>query len=80
MNMLTTTPPVEAMEEATHTEERTGRTTETEARQTGALNTAGSQSRGQEDTEVGAMTAGDRDTITGDRTGLMEFGLGLWQF
>ena len=76
MNMLTTTP-VEAMEEATRTEARTGRTTGTEARQTGALNTAGNQSRGQEDTEVGEMTAGDRDTITGDRHGLMEFRLGL---
>ena len=75
MNMLTTTPRVEVMEEATHTEARTGQTTGTEARQTGALNTAGNQFRGQEDTEVGEMTAGDRDTITGDRHALM-----AWDF
>ena len=64
--MLITTPRVEVMEEATHTKARTGQTTGTEARQTGALNTAGNPFRGQEDTEVGERT-GDRDTITGDR-------------
>ena len=75
MNMATTTRHAEATEAATLTGARTGRTTETEARQTGALNTAGNPFRGQEDTEVGEMTAGDRDTITGDRHALM-----AWNF
>lgn len=65
--MVITTRHAEAMEAATPTAARTGRTTETEARRTGALSTAGSPSRGQDNTEVGARTAGDRDTTTGDR-------------
>lgn len=65
--MVTTTLHAEAMEAATHTAARTGRTTGTEARQTGALSTAGNPSRGQDNTEVGERTAGDRDTTTGDR-------------
>ena len=77
MNMVTTIPHVEAMVEVTHTVARTGRTTGTEARQTGPRSTAGNPSRGQDNTEVGGMTAGVRDTITGDRKGQMEILLGF---
>ena len=77
MNMVTTIPHVEAMVEVTHTVARTGRTTGTEARRTVPRSTAGNPSRGQDNTEVGGMTAGVRDTITGDRKGQMEILLGF---
>ena len=77
MNMATTIPHVEDMVEVTHTAARTGTITGTEVRQTGALSTAGNPSRGQDNTEVGGMTAGVRDTITGDRLGQMEILLGF---
>ena len=77
MNMATTIPQEEAMVEVTHTVARTGRITGTEARQTGPRSTAGNPSRGQDNTEVGGMTAGVRDTITGDRKGQMEILLGF---
>ena len=77
MNMATTIPHVEDMVEVTHTAARTAMITGTEARQIGALSTAGNPSRGQDNTEVGGMTAGVRDTITGDRQGQMEILLGF---
>ena len=40
--------------------------TGTGVRQTGALSAAGNPSRGQDNTKVGEMTAGVRDTITGE--------------
>ena len=77
MNMATTIPHVEDRVEVIHTAARTGRITGTEVGQTGALSTAGNPSRGQDNTEVGGMTAGVRDTITGDRHDQMEILLGF---